>query len=198
MIERYEDERIRDYWSEKSKLEKWQRTEFAVIQAREEMGLVSQGTYSTISGILYNNPFTEERIKRWKELEKDLNHDLNAFVDGRKELLPEDLRRFFHDELTSYDTEEPAFVVTLNLSVQYVLNVCLPALMETIISLARRYRYTIMNGRTHGQEAELQSFGKRCLTWFTQLELGRQELDKSKENLRFSKLSGAVGNYQGV
>ena len=37
----------------------------------------------------------------------------------------------------------------------------LKALLEALKNLALKYRYTLMMGRTHGQGAEAQTFGKR-------------------------------------
>ena len=50
----------------------------------------------------------------------------------------------------------------------------------------------------HGQEAELQSFGKRCLTWLVSIRLSIENLHKNAGNLDYSKLSGAIGNYRGI
>ncbi len=53
-------------------------------------------------------------------------------------------------------------------------------------------------GRTHGQEAELQTFGKRCLTYLQALRVDMLTLQRAKRNLRYSKISGAVGNYGSI
>lgn len=79
-----------------------------------------------------------------------------------------------------------------------VLKKQLAPIVARLKELAIKYRHTIMMARTHGQEAEIQSFGKRCLTWLVDLQLGLQSLEKAEENLRYSKLSGAIGNYQGI
>ncbi len=55
-----------------------------------------------------------------------------------------------------------------------------------------------MNGRTHGQEAELQSFGKRCLTWLKIFQESWGELQHAERKLRHSKISGAIGNYGSI
>ena len=100
--------------------------------------------------------------------------------------------------MTSYDTEEPAFALKLKASGEIVEKECLE-IIEIIKTMAEKYRYTIMYAKTHGQGAELQSFGKRCLTWLVDFQISFNALSAVlKKNLEFSKLSGAVGNYQGV
>jgi adenylosuccinate lyase len=148
----------------------------------------------SISSILNSHKID---IDWWLARDKEIGHDLNAFLDERLRFLPVELQPYLHDGLTSYDTEEPAFTSMLLESLS-VFEGQLRPLMKALEDMARRYRCTIMNGRTHGQEAELQSFGKRCLTWLVAVREGVKNLAKAKENLQYSKLSGAIGNYRGL
>lgn len=194
MIERYESPTQKQIWSTQRKLSAWQNVELAVIRARANLGLIPRETSDAIEIALKAAPFN---IERWLALEAEMNHDLNAFVTERKENLPEDLRRFFHDQLTSYDTEEPAFALILREAVLNILSE-VRFLDQHISTRAVEHRYTIMNARTHGQEAEMQSFGKRCLTWLQALRLSAKRLTQSLEPLKFTKLSGAIGNYGSI
>ncbi len=193
MIKRYEDPRHAENWSEEKKVARWQETEMAVIRARVLLGRIEPSISNKISDCL-KRPVD---LVEWKKLEKELNHDLQAFINERKELLPDDLKRHFHSKMTSYDTEEPAFVRTLSESVEIVTDQVIE-LDEALAVLAKKHRFTLMSGRTHGQEAEIQSFGKRCLTWLVQLRLGMERLDMTGDDLKYSKLSGTIGNYTGV
>ncbi|MFA5877982.1 MAG: lyase family protein [Candidatus Staskawiczbacteria bacterium] len=194
MIRRYEDKDIAEKWSNESKLRHWQETELAVIQARANLSHIDAGIPAAIRKLLEENPID---LEWWLARDKEINHDLNAFIDERLRFLPVDLQQYFHSGLTSYDTEEPAFALMLSDSISvFGEHLCL--LVQTLEEMAKRYRYTIMNGRTHGQEAELQSFGKRCLTWLVALQEGIKGLRSSAENLNYSKLSGAIGNYRGL
>ncbi len=194
MIERYKKPKIEQVWSDPEKLRLWQETELAVIKARVSLGQMSEDAYNEISELLHSNPID---IIWWLKREEETRHDLNAFLDERLRFLPESLQPHFHDGMTSYDTEEPAFASMIKSSIS-VLEEQLQPLLETVKSMARNYRYTVMNGRTHGQEAELQSFGKRCLTWLVVLMEDINNLTRTKESLQYSKLSGAIGNYRGL
>lgn len=99
--------------------------------------------------------------------------------------------------MTSYDGEEPAFTRMLMESLR-VLDTFVSPLYQALIDDALRYRYTVMVGRTHGQGAQLQTFGKRCLTWLVQLRIAVNTLRMARGNLVLSKLSGAIGNYGGM
>lgn len=194
MIVRYESEEIAVIWEDRNKVLLWQETELAVMRARVNLGRTPIEVYREISQILVEHPID---LDWWKEREKITRHDLNAFIDERLRFLPTELQLYFHQGMTSYDTEEPAFAKMLKQSLAVVMPL-IKGLEIVLREMALKYRYTIMMARTHGQEAELQTFGKRCLTWLRDLGIDSSNLKNTEENLRFSKLSGAIGNYGAI
>jgi len=198
MINRYADSAIGPIWTDGNKLIHWQKVELAVITAMEDLGGYPEGVYEKIKTVLEANPVDDpENIAWWKKRDKEITHDLNAFLDERLRFIPPELHQHWHIGLTSYDTEEPAFSLLLLTSVEVVEEKG-QEMLELLKSMSLRYRYMPMMGRTHGQEAKLQTFGKRCHTWYKNLKLALDQLAKDKEMISFSKLSGAVGNYQGL
>lgn len=191
MYEKYVDDEITKIWLDSHKLKLWQKSELAVIRAREELGRIKKGIFFEIRQNLINNPID---LKIWKLIEKERNHDLEAFIEERLRFLPLKLQEEFHKHMTSFDTEEPAFARMLKDSLALILGY-FRKLEATLGKMARKYRYTIMDARTHGQEAEIQSFGKRCLTWLRQLRESIDTLEKAAEKLKYSKMSGAIGGY---
>ena len=195
MIKRYRQKVIDDIWFDKNKLFFWQRTELAVIKAKANLGQIPIEVYAEINAILMQNPID---IIHWKQLEEDLKHDLNAFLEERRRFLPNNLKLYLHgDGMTSYDTEEAPFAKMLSESIACVTEDYLN-LQIILKGMSLKYRHTIMVGKTHGQEAELQTFGKRCLTWLQALEIDFKNLQQTSETLKYSKLSGATGNYGGL
>ncbi len=194
MIERYENGMIEGIWSDQRKVFLWQQTELAVLEAKTILGRIPQGIFKEISSRWMENPID---LKVWHELELRNDHDLNAFLEERAQCLTDELARYVHEDMTSYDTEEPAFARRLKESAYVIVGFC-DELSEVLIRMAEKYRYTIMNGRTHGQEAELQSFGKRCVSWRARLQVDIGQIELAQQNLRYSKLSGAIGNYTGI
>jgi adenylosuccinate lyase len=194
MIKRYEDKVIAIIWKDEEKLAAWQKVELAVIEARVYLGFVSQDIFLKIKTILESNPVD---IEWWKEREKETKHDLQAWVEERVRHLPVDLRQYFHEGMTSYDTEETAFLLLLKRSVVPVFKDCV-ALENVLKSLALKYRYSPMMGVTHGQYGEVQTFGKRCLTWHQEIFFAQEKISYEANALCWSRLSGAMGNYGGV
>lgn len=194
MHERYESPKIKEIFSTEHKLSLWQKVEIVVVEARENLGLVSHGIAARMRSILTRIPID---IPWWKVEDKRIKHDLNAFVNERVQHLPPELARHFHEDMTSYDTEESAFIKTLEASVREVERALVP-IKIALGPLALRHKYTLMLGTTHGQWAELQSFGKRVLTWCQELEVACEMLERAKDNLHVSRLAGAIGNYTAI
>jgi adenylosuccinate lyase len=193
MIKRYADKRNAENWSLLKKFERWQDVELAVIRAREQLGRITAGVYSEIKALFQARPIDVQYIE---EQEKVLDHDLASFIAERKEALSnrEDLKIHVHSEgMTSYDDEEPAFAMAISTSCEFVLEDA-EKLGNTIKELALRYRYLPKYERTHGQGAEVQSFGRCCLAWFQDLEASVVMLERGMESLKFSKLSGMIGS----
>jgi adenylosuccinate lyase len=194
MIERYSDPKIKEIWDNPNKLRLWQQTELAVIQARCNLSLFPPMVGSQIKEILEN---TSIDISWWLARDKEIHHDLNAFLDERLKNLPSELHQYFHEGMTSYDTEEPSMSLMLLDSVKIIETAGLE-IMGVLAPMIEKYKATPMMARTHGQEAKLQSFGKRIFTWYKKLQISFDELTKAKELICYSKLSGAIGNYQGL
>ena len=144
MDSRYVNDLICKIWLNENKLNLWQDTELAVIEAKRNLGLLAPKICEDIVSALTANPIS---IDWWLAREKEIHHDLNAFLDERLRFLPIQLQPYFHEGLTSYDTEEPAFATMISDSIK-ILGEMFGSLCDAIIYLAKRYRYTIMNGRT--------------------------------------------------
>ncbi len=194
MHERYEHPEILGIWSDANKLLLWQKTELAVIKANVKLGNFPESVYADIRRVWQKNPID---IIWWKKRDAEIHHDLNAFLDERLRWLETIYHEFVHRKITSYDTEEPALGQMIKDSIRLVEEL-IKEVLEILKTLARRYRFTMMNARTHGQEAELQSFGARVLTWFVELKTAYSILTDAKKRLRYSKISGAIGKYNGI
>lgn len=194
MDERYIDLEIARICSKETKVANWQRVEIAVLRAKVILKEVKEEDFERICVILLGNPVD---IQLWLAEEKELKHDLAAFVKERRRLLPPELQGFFHEKITSYDIEDPAFNIMLREALTIVQGYY-DSLEKVLVKQAKQYRYTIMNGRTHGQEAGLMTFGKRILSWIQDLRFDMGNLQRTAEKLKYSKLSGIIGNYETI
>lgn len=195
MILRYEHSGIKAIWSDEEKLARWDEVELAVIAARVGLapGQVRPPVFNTIRAIVQGRPVD---IAAWLEREKETGHDLAAYVELRWEMLPAEVRKHFHEGMTSYDTEDAAFVLALQESSNHVADAAV-ALIEEMLALAKRYRYQPMLDRSHGQWAKLASFGSRVLMWRAELAEAHLALVQAQSACMRSRISGTIGTYGG-
>ncbi len=190
MHQKYTTEEMNKLWSEAEKLNCWWQVEEAVLKAFATEGEISTEQFENIV----------ERVS-WavddvKEKEKDLKHDLLAFLEVLQKGLGE-LSAPLHRGLTSSDVKDTA----LSLRLREALDLILKAVAEvkTVLTrLARKHRETVMIGRTHGVHAEPTTFGLRCLNWLTEWRRQTERLQTARETISVGKISGAVGTYAQV
>ncbi|MFA6306207.1 MAG: lyase family protein [Patescibacteria group bacterium] len=194
MIKRYQKQKIEEIFNEPRKYLLWEMTEKMLLRARVELGILQDKIYRRIIGIWGKHPID---ISYLHELEKRLKHDLNSFLGERNRHLDEDDAAKVHEDITSYDTEESAFIRMLKDAVAEVKKE-VEITFNILGTMAVKYKYTVMYAHTHGQGAKLQSFGKRCLGWREQLAIDLRLLSFIEHYLNFSKMSGAVGNYGNI
>ncbi|MCC6563362.1 adenylosuccinate lyase [Candidatus Uhrbacteria bacterium] len=207
-------------WSDESKFRKWLEVELAVLRVREKRGELPAGTAEGIAQKCYVDRYVATGVNN---REKVNGHDLNAFVELMRVLIinpPPDSTEaslmqnlsdesitvtlakgmqerwdhFFHEGMTSYDTEEPAMALLLGEADRQIMR-RFNSVSAQLRELAGQHRGTLMIGRTHGQWAQPVTFGKRCLDWLGGLWDARDVFEFSSKRLRIMKLSGAVGMY---
>ncbi len=196
MIPRYTLSRMREIWDRTRKYEGWLKVELVVLDARAELGIIYPDVSNTIAARAKVNP---ERIEK---IDKEIEHDFNAFIEDVQMSLEEagfgQYKGEFHRGLTSYDTEDPAFVLQLREAVTAVHDE-LVGLEQVLLSQANEHKWTYMIARTHGQYAEPTTFGHLMLVYALAVRRSRLRLQRLlNEELSESKISGAVGNYAGM
>jgi adenylosuccinate lyase len=188
MIARYSRPAMAAVWSDESRLARWLEVELAALEGWGEAGVIPADAVAAIRERAA--PPSPERVA---ELERQTQHDTAAFVDAVAEQLgPEG--RWFHYGLTSSDVVDTA----LSLQIQAAGRLLLDGLDRALAAVAARaaeHRDTLCIGRTHGVHAEPTTFGLKLAGWAFELDRNRTRLVRALADLRFGKLSGAVGTY---
>ena len=200
----------------------WLMVEQAVLAAREQLGQITAGITDHVKSATWiDRPVVAAIVRRDKVINHDLNAFVEIMrlqiIMGRSSLEKliaiEDDDEFhrrveaqlafcqgnisasaFHDGMTSYDTEEPAWAMLLLESAEVIL-ADLNQLIGNLKARALRHRGQVIMGRTHGQAAQPMTFGIKCVNWLESARRVRDNLDQVMEENRVMKLSGAVGVY---
>ena len=187
MIPRYSRKEMSDIWTEKAKLQTWLEVEILAAEQLAEEGVVPR---EAVENIRKKADFNTERVL---EIEKEVKHDVIAFLTNVAEYVGEDAR-FLHLGMTSSDMLDTAFSVQLVKASDLILS-GLEKLMEASKDLAHRYKDTICIGRSHGIHAEPITFGVKVASWYAELARQRVRIQASREEIAVGAISGPVGTY---
>ena len=190
MLERYTRPEMGKVWTDENRYNAWLKVEIAATNAWAQQGEVPKEDAKKIAE---NASFTAERVA---ELEAITHHDVVAFTRTVSESLGEE-KKWVHFGLTSTDVVDTAQGVLLK-EADEIIRKDLAELKETIAQKARKYKNTVMMGRTHGVQAEPTTFGLKLARWYTELERDIERFDHAAKGVESGKISGAVGTFANV
>ena len=125
MIERYSREEIKKIWELQAKFEYYLKVEIAVCEAYAKLGKIPTENLEEIKS---KASFTLDRID---EVEREVKHDVIAFLTAVNESVGPENAKYIHMGLTSSDVIDTAFALQISDSAKYV-NTELNSLIDTI------------------------------------------------------------------
>ena len=191
MIDRYSREEIKKIWDLKVKFDYYLRVELAVCQAYARLGYIP---LDDVRKIKEKASFTLERID---EIEKEVRHDVIAFLTAVNESVGPDLAKYIHMGLTSSDVIDTAFAMQIRDSANIILK-GLNDLIALTKKLALKHKNTVCMGRSHGVHAEIMTFGFKLLNWLDSLERAKHTFIQALDEISVGQISGPVGTYSNV
>lgn len=179
-----------EIWTDVYKLKTWLDVEIAVCEAQAELGYIPAEAVEEIKAKAKFDP------KRVLEIEKEVKHDVIAFLTNVNEYVGE-AGRYIHLGMTSSDMLDTALALQLVASLDIIMTQ-LEALIQAIRYQAQQHRDTVMIGRSHGIHAEPITFGFKLAGWLAEVLRHRDRLCYQKRMIAVGKISGAVGTYANV
>lgn len=187
MIERYTLPEMGAIWSEENKLKNWLKIEIAACEAWAKLGKIPE---EAVEAIKRKANFNIERIR---EIEAEVHHDVIAFLTNVAEYVGEE-SKYIHLGMTSSDILDTGLAMQMRDSADLIMDK-LVKLKEVIGEKARKYKYTLIIGRTHGIHGEPTTFGLKMALWYTEMERNIERLKQAREMISYGAISGAVGNF---
>ena len=191
MIDRYSREEMKYIWDLNSKFDYYLRVEIAVCEAYAKLGKIPM---EAVEEIKRKASFSIERID---EIEREVRHDVIAFLTCVNESLGEDLARYMHVGMTSSDVIDTAFALQIQDSGN-IIKEDLDAVIASMRELACKHKNTVCIGRSHGIHAEVMTFGAKICNWIDILERQRANFENALEQIRVGQISGPVGTYSNI
>lgn len=190
MIERYSRDEIKNIWTLQSKFEYYLAVELAVCDAYVEHGDFPAKDIEELKRLAKFN------IERIDEIEKEVRHDVIAFLTNVNENIGE-YAKYMHVGMTSSDVIDTAFALQIQDSGKIILN-DLNNVINSVRELALKCEKTVCIGRSHGIHAEVMTFGVKLCSWLDILKRQRTNFAAALEQIRVGQVSGPVGTYSNI
>ncbi|KRL89042.1 adenylosuccinate lyase [Lactobacillus kalixensis] len=190
MIDRYTRPEMAKVWSLENQYQSWLEVETAVDEAWSDLGVIPK---EDVEKIKKNAKFDVDEIAR---LESITHHDVIAFTRCVSESLGDE-KKWVHYGLTSTDVVDTAQGVRLKQANKILLE-DIDNFIEIVANKARKYKYTVEMGRTHGVHAEPTTFGLKLARWYSEMKRNRERFLHAAKGVEAGKISGAVGTFAEV
>ncbi|MBL08325.1 MAG: adenylosuccinate lyase [Rhodobiaceae bacterium] len=190
MIPRYSREEMASIWMDDTKFSIWLDIEIYALEAMEVIGIVPKG----VSELVRRKAKFD--IKKIEEIEKEVKHDVVAFLTNISESVgPE--ARFIHQGMTSSDILDTCLNIQLKRAGELLLK-DLEILLKGLKNRAIEHKDTVCIGRSHGIHAEPTTFGLKMLQAYVEFERNKVRLENAILEISTCAISGSVGTFANV
>lgn len=187
MIERYTLSPMDKLTSDHYRFQVWHEVEMAAAKA--------QGAPDSMLEEMVSRPGPS--INELRRREQETGHDVMAFLQAWNDRLSSQHQPWLHRNMTSSDLVDTANSLIIK-RIGDVLTRELFLLFETSVGHAQLHKDTIRVGRTHGQHAEVTTWGHWVAGFAHGLHRALKRLEFAVEAAQVAKLSGPVGDYKNV
>jgi adenylosuccinate lyase len=189
---RYGSPEIRKVFEENVRFQKMLDVEAALAWARGQVGDIPKEAAEEIERHASTKYVSVQRIH---EIEKVTQHEIMALVDALAEATGKS-GAYVHLGATSSDILDTGLALQMKEGLEIVLRK-LDELESVLLRLTKRYRDTLMIGRTHAQHALPMTLGLKFAVWLREISRHVERLNQCKRRALVGKMSGAIGTMAG-
>ena len=190
MIDRYSREEVKGIWNDFNKYSIWLKIELAAAEAMEKLKIIPRGVAKKVKKKAKIN------VQRILKIEEKVKNDVIAFLTSITERVGKEAK-YLHKGMTSSDVLDTCFNLQLKQSGEILLK-DLNQLLYSIKKQAKKHKYTLCMGRSHGIHAEPITFGLKMLTFYQEFIRNKKRLENSINEISTCAISGAVGTFANV
>ena len=192
MIPRYTRPEMAAIWSPETRYRIWFEIEAHATDKLAELGVVPASAAKAV----WKARDMDFDIARIDEIEREVKHDVIAFLTHLAELVGEEAR-FVHQGLTSSDVLDTCLAVQLTRSADLLL-AGMDRVLAALKARALEHKMTICIGRSHGIHAEPTTMGLKFARFHAEFARNRARLETARREIATCAISGAVGTFANV
>ena len=181
-------DRMRDVFSDQSKIAAIIACEAALARAEAEFGLAPEGLAAAIESI-EPSVLTLDEIGLRTEIAGVPSIPILKLMQQR---LPVNLEAAFHRGATTQDIIDTALILQMKQALA-LLAEDIAAILKGLSVLAERHRTVPCVGRTYGQHAAPITFGFKIAVWLSGICDAAAQFQKTRANVLTASLGGPVG-----
>ncbi len=193
MIPRYSRPEMADIWSPETKFRIWFEIEAHAASAQAELGVIPKEAAEVI---WEKGSKAEFDVARIDEIEREVRHDVIAFLTHLAEIVGEEAR-FVHQGMTSSDVLDTC----LNVQLTRAADILLEDIDKVLAALEKRafeHKDDVCIGRSHGIHAEPTTFGVKLAGFHAEFSRARERLQMARDEVATCAISGAVGTFANI
>ncbi len=193
MIPRYTRPEMAAIWSDATKYRIWFEIEAHAADRLAVLGVIPEAAAKTIWD---KGGKVEFDVARIDEIEREVKHDVIAFLTHLAEFVGEDAR-FVHQGMTSSDVLDTCLSVQMTRAADLLLT-GMDRVLAALKTRALEHKDSVTVGRSHGIHAEPTTFGVKLAGFYTEFQRGRRRLETAREEIAVCAISGAVGTFANI
>ncbi len=193
MIERYARKEMTQIWSAATKYRIWFEIEAHGCDALAELGVIPA---QAAKNIWARGGSAEFDVAKIDEIEREVKHDVIAFLTHLAEFIGEDAR-FVHQGFTSSDILDTTLSVQLARATDLLL-VGMDRVLTALKNRAQEHKHSITIGRSHGIHAEPTTFGVKLARFYAEFARGKERLIAARKEIAVCAISGAIGTFANI
>lgn len=190
---RYVTPEMKKIFEEECRVQRMLDVEAALAWAHAEVGDIPRKDAEKISAMA---SLKYVKLTRIKEIEHEIKHDVASLVRALSEVCGS-CGKYVHLGATSYDIVDTANALQLKDALELIERK-LDQFEGILIVKAKRYKKSLMAGRTHGQHALPLTLGFKFAVWMREVSRHLERLSQCKQRVLVGKMSGAVGTQAGL
>ncbi len=190
---RYGSAEMWKVFEEETRFQRMLDVEAALAWAKGQLGEIPKEAAEEIER---HATMKHVKLERVREIEKVVDHETMALVEALSEVSGKG-GAYVHLGATSSDILDTASALQMKEGLE-IAQAKLDRLEAVLIALSKKYRDTMMIGRTHGQHALPMTLGLKFAVWLREVARHIERVNQCRERVLVGKLSGAVGTMAGL
>ncbi|MGB0684106.1 MAG: adenylosuccinate lyase [Magnetovibrionaceae bacterium] len=195
MIPRYARPEMVAIWEPANKFRIWFEIEAYACDAQAKLGVIPESAAKTVweKG---DKPYTEDRIARIDDIERETKHDVIAFTTELAEHVGSD-SRFIHQGMTSSDVLDTCLAVQLKQASDLLMGG-----VDRVLAALEKRAFELKDlpamGRSHGIHAEPVTMGLKLAGFHAEWQRNKARLEAARAEIATCAISGAVGTFANI